>query len=136
MKTTEPNTRQISIAGCPCTVEDDRTPEQLRTHNLAVVARDKFLSGWGGARGGNSRCAWAMPPEFHHDGRAERLERWVRNRSEMRNVNVVNLDTYRPPAGTVHFHIYVADASHPGIVAMPSIQPYVKRRFAEPTDTR
>lgn len=95
--------------------QDDRTPEQRKTHQWAIVARDKFMSGWGEAKNGASRCAWAVPNEFIHDGRFDRLERWVRNRSEMVYVNVVKLDTYKPPSGTAHFHIYVADASHPGV---------------------
>jgi hypothetical protein len=97
------------------TKEDDRSPEQKTTHTWAVVARDNFLSGWGEAKNGVSRCAWAVPDEFVHDGRLDRLERWVRRRSEMRYVSVVCLKSYRPPRGTVHFHIYVADADHPGI---------------------
>ena len=96
-------------------IEDDRTPEQRKTHTWAVVARDKFMSGWGGAHGGASRCAWAVPDEMVSNGLFDRLERWVRNRSEMVYVNVVKLDSYRPPTGTAHFHIYVADINHPGV---------------------
>ncbi len=62
------------------------------------------------AQGGASRAAWAVAPEVNID----RVERWVRSRGDMKFVNVVNLDTYRPPRGTAHFHIYVADADHPG----------------------
>ena len=87
------------------TKQDDRTAEQKQTHVWGVVAKDKFMSGWGGARGGASRCAWACPP----DGSITKLEDYVRSRSEMRYVNQVNLNTYRPPRGTAHFHIYVAD---------------------------
>lgn len=85
--------------------KDDRTPEQKITHRWGVVGRDNFLSGWGGAAGGYSRAAWACPP----DGDIHRLENYVRGRAEMRYVNVVDLNTYRPPRGTAHFHIYVAD---------------------------
>jgi hypothetical protein len=85
--------------------KDDRTPEQKKTHILGVVAKDKFMSGWGDAKGGASRCAWAMEP----GGNINRLENWVRNRSEMLYVNVVDLSTYKPPRGTAHFHIYVAE---------------------------
>jgi len=88
--------------------KDDRTDEQKRTHAWGVVARDKFMSGWGGASGGASRCAWACAPDVNID----RVERWVRSRPEMRHVNVVNLSTYRPPRGTAHFHIYVANSDH------------------------
>lgn len=83
---------------------DDRTPAQRTTHRMGVVARDKFMSGWGGAAGGVSRCAWAVNlAEVNID----RVERWVRSRSEMRYVTIVDLTTYRPPRGTAHFHIYV-----------------------------
>lgn len=97
------------------TTKDDRTTEQRKTHNWAVIARDRFMSGWGGATGGYSRCAWAVPTEMVHDGRFDRVEQWVRNRSEMQYVNVVKLDTYRPPRGTAHFHVYVVDDQHPAL---------------------
>lgn len=94
------------------TTQDDRTPEQKKTHQWGVVARDKFMSGWGEAKGGASRCAWACAPGVNLD----RVERWVRSRSEMRYVNIVDLSSYRPPRGTVHFHIYVCnlDTQQPG----------------------
>lgn len=97
--------------------EDDRTPEQHITHRWAVVARDRFMSGWGWAAGGASRCAWAVPLEPNGGTRAlDDVLTWVRNRKEMRYVNVVNLDTYRPPRGTAHFHIYAVDpATHPAV---------------------
>lgn len=91
------------------TKQDDRTPEQKKTHRWGVVARDKFMSGWGGARGGASRCAWACAP----DAKLHKLEQWVRSRSEMIHVNVVDLNTYRPPSSTAHFHIYVCEKDHP-----------------------
>lgn len=89
--------------------QDDRTEEQRKTHRWAVVAKDKFMSGWGGASCGASRCAWACGPDVNID----RVENWVRSRKEMRNVNVVDLSTYRPPSGTAHFHVYVCDTNHP-----------------------
>ncbi len=94
---------------------DDRTSEQRKTHTWAIVARDKFLSGWGQAANGVSRCAWAVPDAMVGDGRMDRLERWVRGRGDMRYVNVVKLDSYRPPAGTAHFHVYVVGDGHPGL---------------------
>jgi len=93
--------------------KDDRTQEQRTTHRWAVVARDKFMSGWGGAKGGASRCAWAVPNEWATDGSIGDVERWVRSRSEMIYVNVVDLATYRPPTGTAHFHIYTVNDGHP-----------------------
>jgi hypothetical protein len=92
-----------------CTIEDDRTPDQRRTHTWAVVMRDRFMSGWGGASGGASRCAWAIPP----DGDVNKLARWVRSRGDAQYVTVVTLATYRPPRGTVHFQIYVVGPCHP-----------------------
>lgn len=89
--------------------EDARTAEQRLTHRWGVVARDKFMSGWGGARGGASRCAWACAPNAD----LRQLEKWVRSRSEMVYVNVVDLNTYRPPRGTAHFHVYVCGPEHP-----------------------
>ena len=88
--------------------KDDRNDEQKKTHRWAVVARDSFLSGWGHAQGGASRCAWACAP----DANIDRLENWVRSRSDMKYVNVVNLDNYRPARGTAHFHIYVCNKDH------------------------
>lgn len=95
--------------------EDDRTPEQVKTHVWAVVGRDSFLSGWGQAANGYSRAAWAVPEEMVHDGRFNRLENWVRNRGDMKYVSVVKLDSYRPPSGTAHWHVYVVGEDHPGV---------------------
>lgn len=87
-------------------LQDDRTPEQKRTHILAIVARDKFMSGWGGARSGFSRCAWAVDPK---EVNPDRVFNWVKSRSEMKYVNLVDLRTYRAPRGTAHFHVYVCE---------------------------
>ncbi len=91
------------------TIKDDRNEDQKKTHVLAVVARDKFMSGWGGASGGASRCAWAFDPALVN---SDRVFNWVKARSEMLYVNVVDLRTYRPPSGTAHFHIYVCNPDH------------------------
>ena len=85
-----------------------KTPEQKKTHRLAVGAKDRFMSGWGGAANGASRCAWACDPAVNTD----RVFNWVAHRSEMRYVNLINLDTYRAPRGTAHFHIYVCGPDH------------------------
>ena len=88
--------------------QDDRTPEQKQTHIWGIVARDRAMSGWGGARGGTSRCAWACHPNVNTD----RVFNWVKSRSDMQRVALVDLSTYRPPAGTSHFHIYVCNPDH------------------------
>lgn len=104
MKTTTETTRADG-----CVIADDRTPEQVKTHTLAIVARDKFMSGWGGARNGASRCAWAFDPSAVN---SYRVFNWVKSRSEMSYVNFVDLRTYRAPRGTAHFHIYVCGPDH------------------------
>jgi hypothetical protein len=43
------------------------------------------------------------------------MERWVRSRDDMRYVNVVDLNAYRPPRGTAHYHIYVTGPLHPAL---------------------
>ena len=101
--------RSIGFRGL--TVSDDRTPEQKKTHRLAVVARDSFMSGWGGATGGASRCAWAFNPE---EVNSDRVFNWVKSRKEMKFVSLVNINKYRAPRGTAHFHIYVCQ---PGSLA-------------------
>lgn len=88
---------------------DDRTEEQRKTHVLAIVAHDKAMSGWGGASGGKSRCAWAIHPDVNPD----RVFNWVKSRSEMKRAALVDLRTYRVPAGTAHFHVYVCNPGHP-----------------------
>jgi hypothetical protein len=37
--------------------QDDRSAAQRLTHRWGVVAKDTFMSGWGHARNGASRCA-------------------------------------------------------------------------------
>ena len=93
------------------TTVDDRSTEQKNTHVWGVVAKDKFMSGWGGAAGGTSRCAWAVPA----GSSLERVFNWVSSRKDLRNVNIVNLNTYRAPRGTAHFHIYVVTENHPAL---------------------
>jgi len=90
--------------------KDDRTEAQKKTHCLAVVMKDKFMSGWGEAKGGASRCAWAFDPSKVN---SDRVENWVRNRSDASYVNLVDLRTYRAPRGTAHFHVYVCEQEHP-----------------------
>lgn len=90
--------------------QDDRTKEQKKTHRWLVTATDKFMSGWGGAAGGASKCAWAC--ETMDD--AKKLYQWVKSRKEMRHVNVTNRKWYPRAA---HVHIYVADQNHPAFSA-------------------
>ena len=89
--------------------QDERTEEQKATHVWGVVAKDKSMSGWGGAIGGSSRCAWACSP----DADIDKLFNWVSGRREMRYVSQVDLRKYSAPRGTAHFHVYVCEKDHP-----------------------
>lgn len=87
---------------------DERSADQKRTHTVLVTATDRFMSGWGGARGGASKCAWACRPEH-----AKEVFDWVSARDEMKYVNVVYSGRWYPVAARVR--IYVADIGHPAI---------------------
>ena len=90
------------------TIQDDRTPDQVKTHTVGIVARDKSMGGWGRAFQGYSCCAWACAPDVN----PARVYNWVKSRKEMKSVVFVDLTTYRPPRNTEHFHIYVANSDH------------------------
>lgn len=90
--------------------KDDRTPDQKKTHRRAVVARDSFLSN-SAFTGGNSRVAWACSSDTEALSFYNHIKN---NRQAMKYVSIVNLDTYRPPRGTSHFHIYVVEPGDPG----------------------
>jgi hypothetical protein len=89
-------------------VKDDRTEEQKTTHVWAVVANDRAMSNWGIAKGGTSRVAWAC--QSHRD--ASKVFDWVKSRSEMKYVSIVDLRNYTPPKTDAHFHVYVCDGDH------------------------
>jgi len=95
-----------------CTLQDDRTAYQKKHYTTLVVALDTFMSGWGGAKGGESRCAWACK-----DCDAQKVLAWVESRSDMkpRSIAIRHADTYKVPAGTAHFHIYVVRRGHPAL---------------------
>src|SRR5574340_1252718 len=88
-------------------LEDDRTPEQKKTHNVIVLMTDRFLSGWGGAGRGPSYAGWACRYED-----LDTVERWVRRRGDALRVRIVR-GNYRPPAREGHCHIYVVKDGHP-----------------------
>lgn len=99
-------------------IEDDRDDAERRTHRHLVAGRDSFLSGWGGAEGGASIAAWACEP-----GDADRVFRWVKGRSDMRRVKLLDeragfggFVLWRAHyAGLRHVHIYVVNAGHPAL---------------------
>lgn len=83
-------------------LKDDRTAEQKLTHTVIVLATDRFMSGWGEAKGGPSYAGWACRPELQ-----DTLFSRIKARKDMKNVRVV-ASYYRPPSGPGHCHIYVA----------------------------
>ena len=90
------------------TTKDDRTEEQKATHYWAVVAKDKAMSYWGMAKGGVSRVAWAC--KSYED--ASKAFDWVKSRSEMKYVQIVDPRKYTPPRTDSQYHIYVCDGDH------------------------
>lgn len=97
------------------TRKDDRTVAQHLSHNWLVVARDRFMSGWGGASGGASIAAWACETMEQ----AEACEQWVRSRKEMRNVRLVRESKgYVDRIRGAHVHVYVVTDGHPALAGM------------------
>ena len=83
---------------------DDRTEEQKQTHPYLIGGTDSFMSGWGGAEGGNSYAFWACTPEDW-----TWCNRMVNEREEMKRVRQVSSD-YRPNSrNCAHCHVYVYD---------------------------
>ena len=85
--------------------QDDRTPEQMLTHTVIIGGTDRFMSGWGHARGGTSVAGWACRPED-----AEAVYEWVEKRGDIQRVR--RLGRNRDAA---HVHVYVADETHPSL---------------------
>ena len=81
-------------------LQDDRTPEQHKTHYVLWGGTDRFLSGWGLAGNGPSYAFWACVPEDSRE-----CERTIRQRSHIQRVREVTRH-YRP-RGSGHCHIYV-----------------------------
>jgi hypothetical protein len=80
---------------------DRRTPEQMKTHRYLVTATDRFMSGWGMASRGTSKCAWACQTLAEAQACAER----IRARSEMKYVHIHHGAWY--PRNAAHVSIYV-----------------------------
>ena len=92
---------------------DDRTPEQKKRLTWLVIGTDSFMSGWGGAKGGNSFAAWACQPKDRN-----KVLQWVSSRGEMKRVrehNEAYSGKYRPGSSCVHLHIYDVEPGHPAL---------------------
>jgi len=84
---------------------DERTQEQMKTHNWLITATDKCMSGWGKCSDGLSKCAWACESK-----NVDKVFKWVENRKEMKYVNCTNRPWY--PKNAEHIHIYVVKEGH------------------------
>lgn len=89
--------------------QDDRTEKQKETHRYLVTATDRFMSGWGQASTGASKCAWACDTKEN----MHKVYEWVKARSEMKYVNYRYDDKWYPKAA--HVHIYVVNDYHPAL---------------------
>jgi hypothetical protein len=81
--------------------QDDRTPEQKKTHQWLVTATDRFLSGWGLAKGGLSKCAFAC----RDYNEAMDAYKWITKRGDMKYVNI-NTGKWYPKAKHVHIYVF------------------------------
>ena len=91
-------------------MHDDRTEEQLKTHTYLVTATDRCLSGWGGASGGLSKCAWACTKAT-----VDSVYQWVNSRSDMKCVKIRGPHdcVWRPKCA--HLAIYAVEDGHPAL---------------------
>jgi hypothetical protein len=80
-------------------IQDSRTPEEKKNTIGYVVGTDKFLSGWGSARGGSSFFAVSITNHEHLDSVMKKMN----NHSDFKNVRF-NLRSWRPK-GEGHTHI-------------------------------
>ena len=86
-------------------IQDDRTPEQKKTHKRLVVGTDRFLSGWGLAKDGVSYAAWACEDLESF----QKCWKRIKGRTDMKNVREAFDSDFSPykPRGNGHYHIYV-----------------------------
>lgn len=83
---------------------DDRTESECAEYRFAVVGHDKFMSGWGEAKGMMSFAAWACKLED-----VDKVFDWVKKRGDMRHICVKEIGKYFPKG---HLHIYVCRPGH------------------------
>jgi len=77
-------------------LKDDR--KTINNSNRVLVGGyDRFMSGWGGAKGGRSYAYWACSVEDMH-----LVEAWVKNRGDIR----LKMFNKRDGQGKNHCHIY------------------------------
>ena len=89
-------------------LQDDRTPDQRKTHTIIIAMTDRFMSGWGQAQDGTSYAGWACEPQD-----AATVLDWVHGRTDAMRVREVG--TNWRPQGQGHTHIYVVKPGHPAL---------------------
>lgn len=95
---------------------DDRIEKEAQvSHRYVVLGRDRFMSGWGLARGGYSWCGWACRPEDN-----QQVQEWVRKRGDIQYVRVVvhSGGRFPVPRSAAHFHIYHVHDGHNALRAL------------------
>lgn len=99
-------------------IQDDRTAAERATHTWLVVGTDRFMSGWGCAKGGVSVAAWAVDPSDWEAVKAVR--EWVGKRGDMSRVRETTDSPKKrySPKGRGHCHIYVVRAGHPALARL------------------
>ena len=89
---------------------DDRDSSEKKSHYYLWGGTDSFMSGWGLCEHGNSYAFWACRPKDHN-----KVERWVRQRGDIKRVRQVAAD-YKPSSSNCgHCHIYVIRDGHPAL---------------------
>lgn len=101
-------------------VKDQRKEELIDSHTVGVYGYDKFMSGWGDARGGWSIAIWYCKPMD-----ANKVEEWVESRSEMvwvgQEMGSVVIDKAILACQTqkqnkvAHISLYSVDEGHPAL---------------------
>ena len=89
-------------------IVDDR--ENIEGNPVLISGIDTFLTGWGPGKNG-SVAAWACRRRD-----AERVFRWVKSRSDMKNVqNLTEEGLKHSYSGDWHIHIYEVGDNHPSL---------------------
>ena len=82
---------------------DDRTDEQLKTHQILIGGYDRVLSYWGEAKGMESYALWACKPED-----TDYVLAWCHARTDLDSVK-----EYTTMPRRAHVHIYFVRDDHP-----------------------
>ncbi len=83
-------------------IKDDRTPEEVTNTIGFVIATDKYMSGWGDAKG---KSVVAVP--FTSEQDKEKILNRMNLRNEMKRVRITYGKQYKPNLRQDdHLHIY------------------------------